>query len=88
MEETLDPADWNALRALGHQILDDMFTRLETLREGPTWLIPGSAKGGHSTAGATPGCRDGGVLPGWPRSWSSPTAGGIPIRGSGVGSIG
>lgn len=45
MEETLDPADWNALRALGHQILDDMFTRLETLREGPTWRpIPGSVK--------------------------------------------
>ncbi len=34
---TLDPADWSALRALGHQMLDDMVDHLATLREGPVW---------------------------------------------------
>lgn len=36
-EETLDPADWDALRALGHQMVDDMLARLETVRERPVW---------------------------------------------------
>jgi glutamate/tyrosine decarboxylase-like PLP-dependent enzyme len=45
VEETLDPADWTTLRALGHQILDDMFTRLETLRDRPVWQpIPADVK--------------------------------------------
>jgi len=34
---TLDPADWSALRSLGHQMLDDMVDHLATLREGPVW---------------------------------------------------
>jgi glutamate/tyrosine decarboxylase-like PLP-dependent enzyme len=34
---TLDPADWSALRALGHTMLDDMVNHLATLREGPVW---------------------------------------------------
>lgn len=34
---TLDPADWSALRALGHKMLDDMVDHLATLREGPVW---------------------------------------------------
>jgi aromatic-L-amino-acid/L-tryptophan decarboxylase len=34
---TLDPADWSALRALGHQMLDDMVDHLANLREGPVW---------------------------------------------------
>lgn len=33
----LDPADWNAMRSLGHRMVDDMFTWLETLRERPVW---------------------------------------------------
>jgi len=33
----LDPEDWNDLRALGHTMLDDMFDRLEGLRETPVW---------------------------------------------------
>jgi len=36
-EETLDPKDWEAMRALGHQMVDDMMTYLETVRERPVW---------------------------------------------------
>jgi glutamate/tyrosine decarboxylase-like PLP-dependent enzyme len=36
-EETLDPQDWQALRALGHKMVDDMMTYLETVRERPVW---------------------------------------------------
>ncbi len=36
-EETLDPGTWTELRALGHEMLDDMFTYLEHLRDGPVW---------------------------------------------------
>lgn len=36
-EETLDPEDWDALRALGHRMVDDMLTYLETVRERPVW---------------------------------------------------
>ncbi len=36
-KETLDPEDWAELRALGHRMLDDMFTYLETVRERPAW---------------------------------------------------
>jgi aromatic-L-amino-acid/L-tryptophan decarboxylase len=36
-EETFDPHDWDALRALGHQMVDDMFSYLETLRDRPAW---------------------------------------------------
>jgi glutamate/tyrosine decarboxylase-like PLP-dependent enzyme len=32
-EETLDPEDWDKLRTLGHRMLDDMITRLETIRD-------------------------------------------------------
>lgn len=34
---TLDPAGWSALRALGHKMLDDMVDHLATLREQPVW---------------------------------------------------
>jgi aromatic-L-amino-acid decarboxylase len=33
----LDPADWNALRAQGHRMLDDMLDHLMGLREQPVW---------------------------------------------------
>jgi glutamate/tyrosine decarboxylase-like PLP-dependent enzyme len=36
-EETLDPDDWEALRALGHRMLDDMLDYLQTVRERPVW---------------------------------------------------
>lgn len=35
--ESLDPADWSDLRALGHRMIDDMFDHLQTLRDGPVW---------------------------------------------------
>ncbi len=37
-EETLDPDDWNGMRALGHKMLDDMFDYMQTIRERPVWL--------------------------------------------------
>ena len=44
-EESLDPEDWQALRALGHRMLDDMLTYLETVRERPVWQpIPENVK--------------------------------------------
>jgi aromatic-L-amino-acid decarboxylase len=36
-EKTLDPDDWDALRALGHQMLDDMFENLRTIPQEKTW---------------------------------------------------
>jgi aromatic-L-amino-acid/L-tryptophan decarboxylase len=33
----LDPADWSALRALGHRMVDDMIDRLAELRSRPVW---------------------------------------------------
>jgi len=37
LEETLDPQDWSALRELGHQMVDDMLSYLENVRERPSW---------------------------------------------------
>jgi glutamate/tyrosine decarboxylase-like PLP-dependent enzyme len=37
LNRTLDPADWTEVRALGHQMLDDMFDYLESIRERPAW---------------------------------------------------
>jgi aromatic-L-amino-acid decarboxylase len=34
---TLDPDDWSALRALGHQMMDDMIDHLANIREQPVW---------------------------------------------------
>src|SRR5258708_641330 len=36
-EESLDPQDWDAMRALGHRMVDDMLTYLQTVRERPVW---------------------------------------------------
>jgi aromatic-L-amino-acid/L-tryptophan decarboxylase len=36
-ERTLDPQDWDALRALGHRMLDDMLDYLRTVRDRPAW---------------------------------------------------
>ncbi|MFS2024489.1 pyridoxal phosphate-dependent decarboxylase family protein [Massilia sp. CT11-137] len=44
-DATLDPADWTQLRALGHQILDDMFDHLEDIRARPVWQqMPDAAR--------------------------------------------
>ena len=37
VEETLDPGDWESMRALGHRILDDALDYVETLRDRPAW---------------------------------------------------
>jgi aromatic-L-amino-acid decarboxylase len=36
-EETLDPEDWESIRALGHRMLDDMLNYMKTVRERPVW---------------------------------------------------
>jgi glutamate/tyrosine decarboxylase-like PLP-dependent enzyme len=36
-EETLDPHQWDSMRALGHRIIDDTMDYLETLRDRPVW---------------------------------------------------
>jgi glutamate/tyrosine decarboxylase-like PLP-dependent enzyme len=36
-EESLDPQDWDELRALGHRMVDDMLTYLQTVRDRPVW---------------------------------------------------
>src|SRR5258708_657433 len=42
---TLDPADWAALRAQGHRMLDDMLDYIERIRERPVWQpIPDSVR--------------------------------------------
>jgi glutamate/tyrosine decarboxylase-like PLP-dependent enzyme len=44
-EETLDPEDWNALRSLGHRMVDDMLTWLENVREREVWQpVPAELK--------------------------------------------
>jgi aromatic-L-amino-acid/L-tryptophan decarboxylase len=35
--ETLDPQDWEALRAQGHRMLDDMIDYIAHIRERPVW---------------------------------------------------
>jgi len=43
-EQSLDPADWEELRQLGHRMLDDMMNYLQTVRERPAWQpIPAEA---------------------------------------------
>ena len=35
--DDLDPEDWEAFRALGHRMLDDMVDHVRDLRSGPVW---------------------------------------------------
>ena len=35
--QTLDPKDWNEVRALGHRMLDDMIDHVAGIRERPVW---------------------------------------------------
>lgn len=37
MNQTLDPEDWDAIRALGHQMMDDVINYLRDVRERPVW---------------------------------------------------
>jgi len=44
-EPTLDPADWTALRAEAHRMLDDMLSHIERIREEPVWRpLPGRVR--------------------------------------------
>lgn len=44
-EETLDPDDWEALRILGHRMVDEMLDYLRSVRERPVWQpIPQEVK--------------------------------------------
>ena len=36
-DESLDPADWQALRALAHRAVDESFEYLATVRTRPVW---------------------------------------------------
>jgi aromatic-L-amino-acid/L-tryptophan decarboxylase len=37
VSESLDPQDWDELRAQGHRMLDDMIDYIATIRERPVW---------------------------------------------------
>jgi aromatic-L-amino-acid decarboxylase len=37
LEETLDPENWESMRALGHRMVDDMLDYMQTIRERPVW---------------------------------------------------
>jgi len=52
MEETLDPNDWESMRALGHRILDDALDYLESLRDRPVWP-PSHQKGFTKSTSST-----------------------------------
>jgi aromatic-L-amino-acid/L-tryptophan decarboxylase len=44
-ELTLDPHDWQAMRDLGHRMVDEMMTYLETVRDRPVWQpVPDKVK--------------------------------------------
>jgi glutamate/tyrosine decarboxylase-like PLP-dependent enzyme len=49
-EKTLDPANWAAVRDMGHRMLDDIFTYLETVRERPVWKKPSAYATSSMTA--------------------------------------
>jgi aromatic-L-amino-acid decarboxylase len=36
-EQTLDPEDWESMRALGHRMVDDMLDYMRTVRQRPPW---------------------------------------------------
>lgn len=44
-EKTLDPQDWSSLRQIGHQMVDEMLSYLESVRQRPVWQpIPEEVK--------------------------------------------
>jgi glutamate/tyrosine decarboxylase-like PLP-dependent enzyme len=47
IQETLDPENWESMRALGHRMLDDMLDYLQTLREHPVWQHAPAAVKAH-----------------------------------------
>jgi aromatic-L-amino-acid decarboxylase len=44
-EESLDPKDWDAMRLVGHRMVDDLIARLQTIRDRPVWTpIPAATR--------------------------------------------
>lgn len=37
LSETLDPENWDEIRKIGHQMIDDMMDHMQTVRERPVW---------------------------------------------------
>lgn len=61
-EETSDPQDWEAMKALGHQMVDDMFDYLRTVRERPAWQpVPDTVKENLSAAAPRQGQAPGAI---------------------------
>jgi len=58
VEETLDPSDWEAVRALSHRIMDDAVDHLRDVRERPVWRdMPAAVRASFTEQlprGATP----------------------------------
>lgn len=49
-EASLDPKDWNQIRQLGHQMIDDMVDYLQTIGQRPVWTpIPDETKQSFSS---------------------------------------
>jgi glutamate/tyrosine decarboxylase-like PLP-dependent enzyme len=48
--ETLDPSDWESVRQLGHQMVDDMVQFLQTIGEQPVWREPSAEAKRHLQA--------------------------------------
>lgn len=49
-EETLDPENWDKMRELGHEMLDDIFDFLKNIRKRPVWqTIPAEVKSKFKT---------------------------------------
>ncbi|MGH7654955.1 MAG: pyridoxal phosphate-dependent decarboxylase family protein [Gemmatimonadaceae bacterium] len=49
-DETLDPADWNAFRALAHRMVDDSLDYLQTVGDRPPWQpLPASVRNALTT---------------------------------------
>jgi len=49
IEKTLDPQDWEEVKELGHRMVDDMVSYLQTIRERPVWQpIPAETKKSYS----------------------------------------
>ena len=46
-EETLDPEDWESVRALGHRMVDDMLDYIKTVRERSVWQHMTDEAKGH-----------------------------------------
>ncbi|MFZ1750295.1 MAG: amino acid decarboxylase, partial [Saprospiraceae bacterium] len=45
INETLDPEDWEQVRALGHRMMDDVIDYLKNIRAQPVWKpIPDDIK--------------------------------------------